>query len=137
MTDTPTFNAGHLHAPKRSRDRIEADLAAVRKELAEARAREAGLLTMQHTENAAYGKEIEECWSKAYEAGKKAALAGGDNAVGDEIERLRAVIDCGCNAIRDAIAVSGGDLERIDAVQRRMRREMTMGDDDGGKTTTN
>lgn len=41
-----------------------------------------------------------------------------------EIGRLRDVIDCGCNAIHDAVAVSGGDLVRIDAMQRRMRREM-------------
>jgi len=41
-----------------------------------------------------------------------------------ENERLRDIIDCGCNAIRDAVAVSGGDLNRIDAMQRRMRREM-------------
>ncbi len=44
-----------------------------------------------------------------------------------EIQRLRGVIDCGCNAIHDAVAVSGGDIERIDAIQRRMRREMTVG----------
>jgi len=41
-----------------------------------------------------------------------------------EIQRLRNIIDCGCNAIRDAVAVSGGDLNRINAMQRRMRREM-------------
>ena len=44
----------------------------------------------------------------------------------DEIERLRDVIDCGTNAIRDALAVSGGDLERIAAMQRRMRHEMSV-----------
>ncbi len=43
-----------------------------------------------------------------------------------EIERLRDVIDCGCDAIRDAIACGRGDLSRIDAMQRRMRREMMM-----------
>jgi len=42
----------------------------------------------------------------------------------DEIERLRGVIDCGTNAIRGVIVRGGGDLERIDAMQRRMRREM-------------
>ena len=45
-----------------------------------------------------------------------------------EIERLRGVIDCGCNAIRDAVALGGSDIKRIDAVQRRMRREMSVGD---------
>ncbi len=40
-----------------------------------------------------------------------------------ETERLRDVIDCGCNAIHDAVGMGGGDLKRIDAVQRRMRRE--------------
>ncbi len=43
----------------------------------------------------------------------------------DEIGRLRDVIDCGCNAIRDAVALGGGDIKRIDAMQRRMRREMS------------
>ncbi len=42
-----------------------------------------------------------------------------------EIKRLRDVINCGCNAVHDAIAVSGGDLRRINAVQRRMREEAT------------
>ena len=47
---------------------------------------------------------------------------------------IKLLIDCGCSAIRDAMAVSGGDLKRIDAVQRRMRREMilnTTGQDEG------
>ncbi len=42
----------------------------------------------------------------------------------DEIKRLRHVIHCGCNAVHDAIAFGGGDIKRIDAVQRRMRYEM-------------
>lgn len=41
-----------------------------------------------------------------------------------EIERLRNVIDCGTNAIRDAIALGGGDISRINSMQRRMRKEM-------------
>ncbi len=41
-----------------------------------------------------------------------------------EIERLCNIIDCGCNAIHDAVVVSGGDLKRIDAIQSRMRLEM-------------
>jgi len=41
-----------------------------------------------------------------------------------EIERLRGIIDRGCNAIADAVNVSGGDKKRINAVQRRMRKEM-------------
>jgi hypothetical protein len=46
--------------------------------------------------------------------------------VTEEELRLRDIIDRGCNAIHDAVAVSGGDLKRIDAVQRRMRREMSV-----------
>lgn len=46
-----------------------------------------------------------------------------------ENARLRGIIDCGCNAIRDALAVSGGDFRRIEAVQRRMRREMENSDE--------
>ena len=41
-----------------------------------------------------------------------------------EIERLRGVIDSGTDAIRGVIVRGGGDLERIDAIQRHMRREM-------------
>ncbi|KKN17937.1 hypothetical protein LCGC14_0960830 [marine sediment metagenome] len=44
----------------------------------------------------------------------------------NEIKRLRDVIDCGCNAIHDAVGMGGGDLVRIDAMQRRMRREISV-----------
>ena len=40
-----------------------------------------------------------------------------------EIERLRDVIDCGCNAITDAVNLGGPDLIRVKAMVRRMRKE--------------
>ena len=58
---------------------------------------------------------------------QQAAKFGGHYAeAADEIERLRGVIDCGCNAIRDAVVFGGGDIKRIDAAQRRMRREISI-----------
>ncbi len=41
----------------------------------------------------------------------------------NEIHQLKDIIDCGTNAIRDAIALGGGDLVRINAIQKRMRQE--------------
>ena len=41
-----------------------------------------------------------------------------------EIKRLRDVIDCGCNAILDAVRLGGPDIPRVEAMLRRMRREM-------------
>lgn len=71
------------------------------------------------------------------EAKDTADLAARRSVIADqekEIERLRGVIDCGCNAIRDAIDTGGefphGDIRRIMALQRRMQREKTVEVDD-------
>lgn len=52
----------------------------------------------------------------------------GSVSLAREVVRLRNVIECGCNAIQDSISMSGerGDLVRINAIQRRMRREMSV-----------
>ena len=36
---------------------------------------------------------------------------------------LEEQIDCACNAINDAVNVSGGDLVRVNACIRRLRRD--------------
>lgn len=45
-----------------------------------------------------------------------------------EAERLRDVIDCGTNAITDALQLCRPDIERVRAMVRRMRREREMGE---------
>lgn len=54
-----------------------------------------------------------------------AGVANNLNACADEIERLRDIIDCGCNAITDALNLGGPDLVRVGAMVRRMRSEMS------------